>query len=135
MINAASATPPVPWTLASELARRGADAEDRALDYLQSHGLHLVARNVHTRGGEIDLVMRDDQTLVFVEVRCRQRRDYGGALGSIDARKQQRMLHAARVWLSRHPKDAMRSLRFDVVAFEADAGAQWLRNVLDVAAP
>ncbi|WP_420427306.1 YraN family protein [Algiphilus sp.] len=121
--------------MASERARRGVEAEDRALAYLQQQGLRLVARNVRSRGGEIDLVMREGETLVFVEVRFRQRRDHGGALASIDARKQQRMLHAARVWLSRHPEDAMRGLRFDVVAFEADEGAQWLRNVLDVTAP
>ncbi|MHA7835101.1 MAG: YraN family protein [Algiphilus sp.] len=120
--------------MASERTRRGAEAEDRALAHLESHGLKLVARNVRSRGGEIDLVMREGQIVVFVEVRFRQRKDYGGALASIDARKQQRMLQAARLWLSRHPEDAMRSLRFDVVVFEADEGAQWLRNVLDVAA-
>lgn len=121
--------------MVSERTQRGNDAEDRALRHLTANGLRLVERNVRCRGGEIDLVMRDRDALVFIEVRSRRSRSHGGALASIDARKQQRILLAARTWLARHPRDAMRALRFDVVAFEGDEDPQWLRNVLDSDTP
>lgn len=133
--NGDGATHRAPWTLVSERTRKGNDAEDRALSHLTAEGLRLVERNVRSRGGEIDLVMRDDDALVFIEVRSRRSRAYGGALASIDARKQQRILLAARTWLARHPREAMRALRFDVVAFEGDEDPQWLRNVLETDAP
>jgi len=79
--------------------------------------------------------MRDRDTLVFIEVRSRRSRQYGGALASVDARKQQRMLLAARLWLARHPREAMRSVRFDVVAFEGDQSPHWLRNALEAESP
>lgn len=121
--------------MVSERTRRGNDAEDRALAHLIAGGLRLVERNARTRGGEIDLIMRDRDTLVFIEVRSRRSRRYGGALASVDTRKQQRMLLAARIWLAQHPREAMHALRFDVVAFEGEEDPQWLRNVLDADSP
>lgn len=120
--------------MATERHRRGRAAEDAALHTLQAAGLRLVARNVRSRGGEIDLIMRDGETLVFVEVRSRRSRSHGGALASIDARKQQRMVHAARSWLARNPRDNDRPMRFDVLAYEGDEDARWLRDVLEVSA-
>lgn len=114
--------------------RRGRAAEDAALQKLQAEGMQLVARNVHSRGGEIDLIMRHEGTLVFVEVRSRRSRRFGGALASIDARKQQRMIHAARSWLARHPREAHCPMRFDIVAYEGNENAQWLRNAVEVSA-
>jgi putative endonuclease len=97
--------------------------ESHALRYLSRHGLALVARNVRYRRGEIDLVMRAaDGTIVFVEVRARHRADYGGALASVDARKQRRLIAAARVFLATQLMGRrMRTMppcRFDIVAFE-----------------
>ncbi|WP_310632876.1 MULTISPECIES: YraN family protein [unclassified Paraburkholderia] len=114
-------------------ARRetGARFEQHALVYLQRQRLVLVARNVHCRGGELDLVMRDrDGTLVFVEVRARARRSYGGAAASVGWHKRQRLLLAARDYLAARAQaqEAMPSAcRFDVVTFEGGR-LTWLRD-------
>lgn len=99
----------------------------QALDFLRRQRMHLVARNITCRGGEIDLVMRDrDGALVFVEVRARAGSRYGGAAASIGAYKQQRILLAARYFLAAWGGGAC-PCRFDAVVFE---GKQlvWLRD-------
>lgn len=112
---------------------RGDAAEDRALAHLQSRGLKLLARNYRTPGrggGEIDLVMREpDGTLVFVEVRNRASRSHGGALASVSAIKQRRIVLAARHYLLRLRGDPP-PCRFDVIGMEGDA-LQWLRAAFD----
>ena len=110
----------------------GDAAEDRALSHLLDAGLRLVARNYRTPGrggGEIDLVMRDGATLVFVEVRRRTRRDFGGAAASVGAIKQRRLVFAARHFLLRYAA-APPPCRFDVVAVE-DHALEWLRAAFD----
>ena len=97
----------------------GDAAEDRALAHLQASGLKLVARNYRTPGrggGEIDLVMRDAGTLVFVEVRRRASARFGGAAASIVSAKQRRIVFAARHFIARLP--APPPCRFDVVSIE-----------------
>jgi putative endonuclease len=110
----------------------GDAAEDRALAHLQARGLKLVARNYRTPGrggGEIDLVMREpDGTLVFVEVRKRASRDFGGAAGSVSALKQRRIVFAARHYLLK--LGTTPPCRFDVVSIEADR-LEWLRAAFD----
>ena len=108
----------------------GQSAEDRAAAHLQAQGLRLVARNYRVRGGEIDLIMRaPDATLVFVEVRARSDRSRGGAAASIDARKQARIVLAARHFLARLPVEP--ACRFDAVAVDGDA-LEWLRGAFAV---
>lgn len=80
----------------------GDAAEDRALAFLRGRGLGLVARNVASRLGEIDLVMRDGDTLVFVEVRSRARTDFGGAAASVGPAKQRRLRREAQRYLVAH---------------------------------
>lgn len=107
----------------------GNAAESRAEAFLKTQGLTLVARNWRCRFGEIDLVMRDGATLVFVEVRLRSRSDFGGAAASVTPAKQKKLLAAARQYLS-----ALKTLppcRFDVVALDRDATPQWIRNAFD----
>ena len=111
----------------------GDSAEDRALAYLQQQGLRLVTRNFRTPGrggGEIDLVMREPSTgtLVFVEVRQRASRAYGGAAASVTAAKQRRIVFAARHYLLRLRETP--ACRFDVVSLEGGA-IQWLRAAFD----
>ena len=110
----------------------GDAAEDRALAHLRAQGLRLVARNYRTPGrggGEIDLVMREaDGTLVFVEVRRRASRAFGGAAASVVASKQRRIVLAARHYLLRLP--APPPCRFDVVSMENGA-LQWMRAAFD----
>ena len=115
----------------SERQRRGAHAEERAARYLERQGLDILARNFRSRLGEIDLVAREGPTLVFVEVRLRVSRAYGGAQASVDARKQARLVAAARFYLSRLRAEP--PCRFDVVTFE-DAMAEsprWLRGAFE----
>ncbi len=107
---------------------KGAAAEQVAAEYLLGQGLQLVTRNFRCRGGEIDLIMRDGATLVFVEVRARSRAEFGGAAESISATKRGRIILAARHYLARHGVDA--PCRFDAVLLQAGR-LQWLRAAFE----
>jgi putative endonuclease len=90
-----------------------------------------VDRNFRSRGGEIDLIMRDGRTLVFVEVRYRRDAAFGGAVASVDPRKQRKLRAAARAYIQRHPGCAREPMRFDIVGIEGDgAEPQWLQDAL-----
>jgi putative endonuclease len=107
--------------------RVGSEAEARAESHLAHRGLSTVARNVRFRGGEIDLVMRDGDEWVFVEVRSRARGAFGGAAASVGARKRARVALAARLFLlGRFGQRPWPACRFDVVAIEAGR-IDWLR--------
>jgi putative endonuclease len=113
--------------------KRGARAEDLACRHLIEHGLRLVTRNYRCRHGEIDLVMRDGNTIAFVEVRLRNRTDYGTGAESVDARKQARLLSCAEHYLQRHATLLARC-RFDVVSILQCNNAQklkWIRNAFN----
>lgn len=119
----------------AEPRRRGArprarDAwEARAERYLVAHGLRCVARNHRCRGGEIDLVMQSDATLVFVEVRYRASARHGSAAESVDLRKQGRIVLAAHDFLARHAQFADSPCRFDVLAVHGPASmprCEWI---------
>jgi putative endonuclease len=101
-------------------------AEDRALVYLQAQGLILIKRNFRSRRGEIDLIMRDADTLVFVEVRQRRSRQFGGAAASITAVKQARLWQCAQFFLQRYPSAP--ACRFDAVCIDGEA-LNWLRHI------
>jgi len=109
----------------------GALAEQWAAQHLQRQGLQLVVQNYRSRYGEIDMVMRDGKTLVFVEVRLRRNADFGGAAASIDARKQQRIIRTAQQYLASLAYTP--PCRFDVVLMDDAQGrsAQWLKNAFD----
>ena len=77
----------------------GRDAEKRAAKWLTGQGLSIVERNFHCRQGEIDLILLDQETLVFTEVRWRKHQSYGGALASVDQHKQRRLINAAQHFL------------------------------------
>ncbi|MFP1682437.1 YraN family protein [Alloalcanivorax sp. C16-1] len=112
--------------------QRGLRAERRVLEWLRERGLTPLAANYRCRLGEVDLIMEHGDTLVFVEVRWRAGRGYGGALASVDTRKQRRLVRAARHFLGRYPFQARRPCRFDVVGLEPDEqGAvryDWIQN-------
>lgn len=89
--------------------------------------MRCVEAGWRCRLGELDLVMREGDTLVFVEVRARQANSTVSAIDSIDAGKQHRFVRAARAWLGRHPREAELPARFDIVAIDGEE-LQWLRD-------
>lgn len=97
----------------------GQQAEKLAEQYLRARGLRLMERNPRCRFGEIDLVMRAANTVVFVEVRARTQQNYGSAAESVDYRKQQKLIRTARFWLKTNPKYANFECRFDVMAIDS----------------
>ncbi len=121
----AGSTPAPPALNARQAS--GRDGEQTALRYLEKQGLTLVTRNFLCRGGEIDLIMQDGATLVFVEVRKRADRRFGGALASIGPKKLARLRLAALTFLQRYREPP--ACRFDVVAIDGGA-LEWLSNVL-----
>ena len=110
--------------------QQGDKAEILACDYLQSRNLSLLEKNYGTRAGEVDLIMRDKndtETLVFIEVRFRKNKDYGGAASSVTTKKQQRIIKAALAYQQQNAPQS--SMRFDVVAIEGDnMEIDWIKN-------
>jgi putative endonuclease len=113
----------------------GQRAEDIAAEYLQAQGLQIIERNYRRRLGELDIVARQGDTLVIIEVRTRSSDKYGGAAASVDFRKQQRLVRAAAQFLQQRRDLSHLCVRFDVVAVSA-AGAtgtqtsriDWIRH-------
>ncbi|MFM2397560.1 MAG: hypothetical protein RLZZ144_810 [Pseudomonadota bacterium] len=104
----------------------GAQAEQLAADYLQRHGLRLIAKNYRSRFGEIDLILADGSVLVFVEVRLRRNANFGGAAASIDARKQAKLVTTAQQYLSTLP--TVPPCRFDAILLDGNGQIEWLKN-------
>lgn len=111
---------------------QGSIYEQKARAYLETQGLKFIAANQAFKCGELDLVMADGDTVVFVEVRQRKSNRFGSAVESIDYRKQQKWLNAANMWLFTKRKQSLDTAkcRFDVVAFEGDNPPLWLPNFL-----
>jgi putative endonuclease len=108
-------------------SKRGAEAEALAAAFLERNGLKVVARNYRCRLGEIDLVAHDGATTVFIEVRQRASSAFGGAAASITAAKRQRLLKAARHYLSRLRTTPQ--CRFDALLIEGNPPCiEWLRD-------
>lgn len=103
-------------TMTTHKKLRGDHAEDTACEYLQSQGLRLIERNFLCKRGEIDLIMQQADTTIFVEVRYRRNNLYGSGAESVDWRKQEKLLATAEHYLQSHPKAAKGACRFDVVA-------------------
>ena len=104
----------------------GRDAEARALAFLQQQGLTLIEKNFRCRAGEIDQIMHDVQTLVFIEVRSRKNQHFGGAAASVGPVKQQRLWRSASFYLLKFPKPP--ACRFDLVAIDGN-DLRWMKNI------
>jgi len=106
----------------------GQAAEQRALDYLKQQGLKLITSNYQTRFGEIDLILRDGDVLVFTEVRMRSRNDFGGARASITTAKQTKLIKTAQQYLMQFTRPP--ACRFDAVLLGAANSdtIEWIRD-------
>lgn len=121
-------------TAPADRSRAGRAAEDAACEFLLAHGLELRQRNYRVRGGEIDLVMGDGATIVFVEVRARTSTGFMHPAESVNARKQRRIIHAAQRYLQDTRALHTARVRFDVVCLEGDPGTgtiEWIRRAFD----
>jgi putative endonuclease len=110
---------------------RGQAWEELAERYLQAHGLVPLKRNFHCRLGEVDLIMRDGDTTVFVEVRYRRGNSHGSAIESVTRPKQLKLIRAAGIFLSRRPSLAHGPCRFDVVGISGtrkQPDIQWVSD-------
>lgn len=110
---------------------KGTAAEQRAALFLQRQKLQLLEKNYRCRFGEIDLVMQENDTVVFVEVRQRSSDRFGGAAASITLAKQQKLTLAAQHYLARHGNDT--PCRFDAVLISGDKNdeIEWVRNAFE----
>jgi len=109
----------------------GKIAEDEACRYLQHRGLKLVARNYHCRCGEIDLIMKEAETLVFVEVRYRRSAAFGSGAETVTRAKQRKVAQSAAYFLQEKRQYAGSAARFDVVSCspgQGDDGVGWIRD-------
>ena len=111
----------------------GDDYEHQAQIYLCKQGLKLIEKNYRCRYGEIDLIMRDDCILVFIEVRYRASQQQGHAAESINLNKQQKIITTAEYYLQARPHFRAYSCRFDVCAFNqlkasTEAELNWIKN-------
>ena len=109
----------------------GQQYEQLALCYLQQQGLSLVQQNFQCKAGEIDLVMREGATLVFVEVKYRASSAFGGALAAVTVAKQQKLLRSSRWYLQQHRLHD-HACRLDVLAIEGQPPYryQWIKNAI-----
>ncbi len=109
----------------------GFNFESVALRYLNTHGLELVARNYRCTLGEIDLIMRDVNTIVFVEVRFRENESRGTAAETVEYRKQHKIRKTAQHFLLAHKQQEQYSCRFDVLGItivDQQLKFNWISN-------
>src|SRR5262245_60043324 len=113
----------------------GQHAEQQACQFLTNQGLKLVAKNFRTRCGEIDLIMRDEQKLVFIEVRYRKQGGYGSSADSISTLKQKRLIKSAAYYLQKHRLSHKIASRFDVIAIDKTKeknSITWIKDAFQV---
>lgn len=112
----------------------GQQAEESACQHLVSQGLTLLTRNYRCPCGELDLVMRDGQHIVFVEVRYRRHSHFGGGIESVTRSKKTKLIATALHYLQAHRLGNRNPARFDVIAMapsDDTNGIQWIRNAFD----
>ncbi len=111
--------------------QRGEQAEQQACDFLISQGLTLIERNFRCYYGEIDLIMKDNKTLVFVEVRYRKNVKFGSALESVTRSKQTKLIAATEIYLNTLQNQELLPMRFDVVGILGNGNLEWVKNAFD----
>ena len=104
----------------------GQAAESRALAFLETKGFDCITRNYSCRTGEIDLIVANDSTLVFVEVRYRKNPLHGTGAESVTRSKMLKIISTARYFLLNNPRYDILDQRFDVISIGADL--DWIDN-------
>lgn len=120
------------WNKKKTTTETGKFTEQFAAEYLTSHNLTFVMNNFHSKYGEIDLIMLDNQTYVFIEVKYRKNNLYGGAEVAVNYNKQQKLRLCAQYYLQKNQLNEYTTpCRFDIVALEGDIQTptiNWLKN-------
>lgn len=107
----------------------GLIAEQQARNYLVGKGLRWIASNYRCRWGEVDLIMGDGKTLVFVEVRARVSAEFGGATGSITLQKQRKIIKTAMHYMVAKNLYTTCNGRFDVISVQGTSSQiEWIKN-------
>ena len=112
--------------------RAGDAADEAAAEHLTAAGCRIVARNARYRDGEVDLVARERDVLVFVEVRMRGSLRFGGAAVSVNSLKQRRIARAAQHWLFGEYGERWPACRFDVVTVDGSGTIEWIRDAFQM---
>ncbi len=105
----------------------GAAAEKEAQHYLEDHGLTFIERNYRCKQGEIDLIMQDNDTLVFVEVRFRRSKQFGSAVETVTSAKQRKIMLATQHYMLEHQLGENFPMRFDVIGLDNET-KRWIKN-------
>lgn len=106
----------------------GSETETAACHWLEQQGLLIIERNFRCKPGEIDIVARDQDTLVFVEVRQRSHRNFGDGFSSVNYRKQQKLIRAARWYLQERKFFDQYPCRFDIVSARSTTDLEWIKD-------
>ncbi|MGB2426179.1 MAG: YraN family protein [Alteromonas sp.] len=107
----------------------GADAETRAQVFLERQGLQFITRNYRCKCGEIDMIFKQQNTWIFVEVKYRSKQVFGDAIEQLSYHKQRKVLNAVRVFLlDNHLNEYHTSIRIDFIAL-TDTSIEWIKNV------
>lgn len=107
--------------------KTGAEKEQMAVAYLETHGMKIIERNFRNRQGEIDIIGYDGDYLVFAEVKYRSNNSKGSALEAVDYRKMCQICKVADYYRYRHRLGMNTLIRYDVIAIQGDE-IQWIRN-------
>ena len=112
--------------------RNGMHYEDLARQYLEARGLICLQRNYHCRFGEIDLIMREGETLCFIEVKFRRSLAFGGAAYAVPESKQRKLVKSALSYIAHEPAASRSGSRFDVLLVQGQANGadqiNWIQN-------
>jgi putative endonuclease len=113
-----------------DTSKKGRAGEDRAVAALEEAGLSVIARNVRSRHGEVDIVARDGDTLVFVEVKAWSSYGIEELRYSVDRRKQKRIIETAKYFLVSHREYSNMAIRFDVVFIGSTSGKEAITHLV-----
>lgn len=122
---------PSPTNKPLSTRQRGLEMEELAANFLEQQGIKIITRNFSCKIGEIDIIANDNTHLIFVEIRFRKNQRYGGALASINTRKQHKLIHTAQFFLKTKRLLQNSPCRFDVIAItlhNEKPSLEWVQN-------